>query len=99
MLKWVRLQAGLYGPPTSLQAHGYEVARLGRCADGRWQAITRRNLPHELQHKHVCQSYESGKAGCEAWARRHEDALLAWGLAKHQAWVAEQRWRKADDPS
>lgn len=93
MFIWRRLSGGLDGLPDSLQVCGYEIARLTQRVDGCWLAIVRRNLPHELQHTHVCQSYESGRAGCDLWAKRHEVALLAWGEEQHRAWVARQRWR------
>lgn len=95
MFTWRRTSGGLDGPNDSLQVCGYEIARLTQRVDGSWLAITRRNLPHQLQHTHVCQSFESGVAGCNAWAARHRDTLLAWGEEKHREWVARQRWRGA----
>lgn len=99
MFRWVRIRAGLEGPPTSLRAHGYEVARLDQRVDGTWLATTRRHLDYPYHRTHVCQSFDTGKAGCEAWAQRHDEALLAWARAKHEAWVACQGWRKRDDAS
>ncbi|MEN1940999.1 hypothetical protein WCE39_07890 [Luteimonas sp. MJ174] len=95
MFTWHRLAGGLMGPKDSLQACGYEIARMTQRVDGAWLAITRRNLPHELQHTHECQSFDSGVAGCEEWAERHREALLAWGEDQHRQWVARQRWRSA----
>lgn len=95
MFTWRLVTAGLAGPPTSLQIRGYEVARLGQRVDGTWLATVRRNLPPELQRTHVCASYESGRAGCEAWAQRHAAQLEAWASGRETEWVSQQRWRGA----
>lgn len=98
MFKWVRVTAGLDGPPTSLQVLGYEVARLSQRVDGAWLATIARNLPDGREGTRVCSSFESGRAGCETWARRHEAALLAWAERRHGEWVEGQRWRGPGRP-
>lgn len=93
MFKWVRITAGLDGPETSLQIRGYEVARLGQRVDGVWLASIARQLSGGRGRTRVCTSYEAGRAGCEMWAQRHQEALAAWAAAQHAEWVASQRWR------
>jgi hypothetical protein len=50
-----------------LRVHATTAARV-ELVDGRWRAILW--LGYEQKHR-LCTSKEAGKAGCEAWARRH----------------------------
>lgn len=60
--------------PNSLFIATCEVARLSRRLDGSWFATL--TIPGEEPRHRDCTSYETGKAGCEAWATRHMDAIL-----------------------
>lgn len=57
---------------------GTEVARLTQRADGGgWSAIVNQHLPASdpRRVKRECQSFETGRAGVEEWARRHAERL------------------------
>lgn len=55
-----------------------EVARLiQRVDDHSWFAMLDRHLGWDAEKKRKCTSYESGRAGVEAWALRHEARLRA----------------------
>ena len=58
--------------------HGGEVARLSHKVTGSWFAILRPYAaPFSPYVTRDCASFESGKAGIEAWVRRHEAHLRA----------------------
>lgn len=64
--------------PTSVTIGAAEVARLMQRLDGSWQV--RLNCHRPMTEPLVvrdCESFESGKAGVEAWVRRHEVKLRA----------------------
>lgn len=65
-----------YSPvPVRLYVGEVEVARLCARLDGTWYAMLDQHLMHELRTQVDCSSFDSGKAGVEAWARRHADRL------------------------
>lgn len=68
----LRQESGIHGVYLGQR----EVARLSQRADGQWQALLR---PHaELFSPYVmrdCTSFDTGRAGIEAWVCRHEARL------------------------
>ena len=62
----------------ALVHEGQQVAMLLRRADGGWLARLWSNWPlAEPMVSRQCTSFDAGKAGIEAWARRHEAQLRA----------------------
>jgi len=56
----------------------HQVAMLMRRADGRWMARLWAHRPiTEPLVARQCSSFDSGKAGIEAWAARHRDRICA----------------------
>jgi hypothetical protein len=94
MLSWHHI--GPYNPdypPTSLRYGGMEVARLDERVNATWFASLYRYLPYEQRPKpRDCRSYETGKAGCEEWARRHEAEIAAELERSRQAMAERQHW-------
>lgn len=91
--QWRYIGGGLGGEPLSLFCDGCEVARLWQHGDGSWRATLGMHLPYEQRRHRVCSSKEAGHDGCEAWAIRHAEALVAHATARHEAWLAGQTWR------
>ena len=94
-LQWLPI-TGLagHGPRNALYVGGTEVARLDERIGGGWMATLR-----PPGHSHVikrCTDQATGRAGCEAWARRHIAALEAYDERRHLAWLARQTWRGLD---
>lgn len=56
---------------------GTEVARLTERVGGGWTAIVNQHRPSfdPCRVKRDCNSFETGKAGVEEWARRHAERL------------------------
>lgn len=79
MLAWHHLTTALTDkPPTSCRLHSVEIARLWQHVQTRsWWATLDMHLPHQRRRDRECSSYESGRAGVEAWAARHADRLTA----------------------
>ena len=53
----------------------HEVGRMSAKVGGGWLALLR--YPDGREVHRPCSSYEAGKAGIVAWAKRHEAALVA----------------------
>lgn len=71
-------------PEDTLRLGTTEVARLHQnVRTGAWFVTLDQHLAYERRHNHDCSSYESGRAGAEVWARRHEERL------RHE--IAERR--------
>lgn len=75
--------------PVRLYVGELEVARLCVRANGTWYAALNQHLHYQDPERRdvACSSFESGKAGVEAWAERHMERLLAetagrWSGAK-----------------
>lgn len=83
-----------HGPPDALDLGGYEVARMVERLDGTWFALLR--YPGRKAVIRDCTSYAKGKAGCEAWARRHRAELEADAERRNLEWLAGQTWRGAE---
>lgn len=60
--------------PNALFVATCEVARLSQRLDGSWFATL--TIPGQTPRHRNCSSYETGKAGCHAWAVRHMNAIL-----------------------
>ncbi|MCD9046809.1 hypothetical protein [Luteimonas sp. MHLX1A] len=59
-----------------LELEGKTVAMLLKTVSGGWFARLECHWPiSEPLVVRPCSSFEAGKAGCEAWARRHADRL------------------------
>lgn|SRR5690606_11024690 len=82
------------GPRDALYVGGTEVARMVERVDGSWFA--RLHFPERLAVTRDCRTYESGRAGCETWARRHYAALHAHAELRRLRWLAGQTWRGAE---
>ena len=72
MFAWHHAGSFHSGPPTVLKYGLQECARLHERVGGTWFCTLRTHLPHERHVHRECRTYETGKAGCEEWARRHE---------------------------
>lgn len=75
---WTHVLQWDTGPVDCLRLGGSEVARLSRRVNDQvWLAYLNQHWPYEdrRNHKRVCHSYETGKAGIELWAARHEARL------------------------
>ena len=83
-----------HGRPDALAFRQYEVARVTDRIDGGWLALL--HYPDGRRVVRHCTSYEAGRAGCEAWAARHEAALRARIERKQLEWLACQTWRGED---
>lgn len=94
-MEWTPL-AGPAGPGErlALRVGSTEAARMVDRVNGTWFAVL--HYPDGRKGMRDCASLESGKAGCEAWAMRHMDALLARDELRHLTWLARQTWRGED---
>lgn len=72
----------------ALACKGYEVARMSEKVGGGWAALLR--YPNGRDVHRTCSSYETGKAGIVAWAKRHEAALVARCEAREREWLARR---------
>ena len=72
MLAWHHIGSFHSGPPTALKYGLQECARLHERVGGTWFCTLRLHLPYEQRVSRDCRSYETGRAACEEWARRHE---------------------------
>jgi hypothetical protein len=66
------------------------VSRL----DGTWLAMLR--YPGGEAIMRNCTDEATGRAGCEAWARRHQATLEMVATRKHLEWLAGQTLRGQD---
>ncbi|WP_065627286.1 hypothetical protein [Xanthomonas euvesicatoria] len=73
--RWESPFSHIQGPPAVLTLDGCWVASLGQKVDLTWFAMLYRHRSHDAQQMRACRSYETGRAGIEIWAKRHE-ALL-----------------------
>lgn len=90
-LEWRNLTADPLATPLSLFLDGKEVARLWQRADTRaWFATLDMIKSPELRRDRACRTFESGKQGCELWARRHAGQLEATIRA---AWADQPAFR------
>lgn len=86
---WRNSIQGSTGPVDMLLLDGKEVARLHQNVRTlAWFAALDTHLEVYPQRRRDCTSYESGKAGVEMWARRHE-ARLRREIEERRA----ARWR------
>lgn len=70
-----------------------EVARLMRRVGGEWYVRLDMHLSGDKLVLRDCRSYETGKAGVELWAARHEARIRAEIEAKREARLRTQTWR------
>jgi len=86
--KWDRT-ADFESAQTAIYVNGMVVSHLVERIDGTWYVKLDCHLPMPagciLRPSRNCQSYESGRAGCEIWAARHEARLRAETVAIHRA--------------
>lgn len=69
-----------------------EVARLMERVGGGWYVRLDMHLAGSMRYRD-CRSYETGKAGVELWAARHEARIRAEIEAGRAAWLRTQTWR------
>ncbi len=76
---------------TAIYVNDLAVSRLVERLDGSWFVNLDYHLPPPhgaaLHSSRNCQNYETGRAGCEAWVRRHEARLRA-----ETAEIALKKW-------
>jgi len=72
----------------ALAYKGDEVARMSEKVGGGWAALLR--YPNGRDVHRTCSSYEAGKAGIVAWAKRHEAALVARCEVREREWLARR---------
>lgn len=70
-----------------------ELARLMDRPDGTWYVRLDMHLGGDKLLLRDCRSYETGKAGIELWAARHEARIRAEIEASRAAWLRTQTWR------
>lgn len=70
-----------------------EVARLMDRPDGTWYVRLDMHLAGDKLVLRDCRSYETGRAGVELWAARHEARIRAEIEAKRAMWLRTQTWR------
>lgn len=70
-----------------------EVARLMARPDGTWHVRLDMHLTGATLVLRDCRSYETGKAGVELWAARHESRIRAEVEASRAAYLRTQAWR------
>lgn len=92
MFAWHHVGSFHCGPLTSLKYGQMEVARLHERVDGTWFCTLRQHLPYEQRVNRDCRSYETGKAGCEEWARRHEAEIAEADRLSTQRSRDRQHW-------
>jgi len=68
----------------------HQVVRLDEKISGGWIATLHR--PDGRSASRNCTSYASGRAGIEACADRHQEALIA-DTERKQEWESKQTWR------
>ena len=74
--KWRSIYgAASAGDSNALAYNGTEVARMSDKVGGGWLALLR--YPDGRTVHRECTNYAAGRAGIEAWAERHQDALIA----------------------
>lgn len=71
-----------------------EVARLMERVGGEWYVRLDMHLSGDKLVLRDCRSYETGKAGVELWAARHEARIRAEIEAKREARLRTQTWRR-----
>ena len=86
--KWAKT-ADFESVPTAIYVNDMAVSHLVQRINGSWYIKLDCHLPlpegHILRPSRNCQSYGSGRAGCEIWAARHETRLRAETVAIHRA--------------
>lgn len=91
-IRWFAITGpGGPGEPHALYVARYEAARIVERLNGTWFAMLR--YPGQEAVNRPCTSYDAGRAGIEAWARRHYDALEATAERRGLEWLARQTWR------
>lgn len=70
-----------------------EVARLMRRVGGEWYVRLDMHLSGDKLVLRDCRSYETGRAGVELWAARHEARIRAEIEASRAAYLRTQTWR------
>lgn len=87
---WAKV-ADFESKPTAVYVNDLAVCRLVERLDGSWFVNLDYHLPPPdeaaLHPSRNCRSYETGRAGCEEWARRHEVRLRAETAA-----IALKKW-------
>ncbi len=88
--KWAKV-ADFESQLTAIYVNDLAVSRLVERLDGSWFVNLDYHLPPPhgaaLHPSRNCQNYETGRAGCEAWVRRHEARLRA-----ETAEIALKKW-------
>ncbi|KAF1689100.1 hypothetical protein CSC62_17085 [Pseudoxanthomonas jiangsuensis] len=79
------------GEADALFVAGRAAARMVECLNGTWFALLR--YPGRESVMRDCTDYATGRAGIEAWARRHQHALEADAHRRNLEWLAAQTWR------
>lgn len=70
-----------------------EVARLMERVGGGWYVRLDMHIAGDRLVLRNCRSYETGKAGVELWAARHEARIRAEIEASRAAYLRTQTWR------
>ena len=87
---WARV-ADFECRPTAIYINELAVSRLVKRLDESWFVNLDYHLPPPhgaaLHPSRNCKNYETGRAGCEAWVRRHEARLRA-----ETAEIALKKW-------
>ena len=74
--QWQKAIQWFPGAEDSFRLKGTEIARMSqRVDDHSWFVTLDRHLGWDAEKQVKCTSYERGRAGVEAWARRHEARL------------------------
>ncbi|WP_313171500.1 hypothetical protein [Stenotrophomonas sp.] len=88
--KWAKV-ADFESQLTAIYVNDLAVSRLVERLDGSWFVNLDYHLPPPdgavLHPPRNCRSYETGRAGCEEWVRRHEAKLRA-----ETAEIALKKW-------
>jgi hypothetical protein len=89
--RWSSL-CGVTGPgrDDALYCGIHQVARMDERVDGGWNA--RLFYPNGQESFRRCTSRDAGRAGCEAWAARHEQELRDWAELERLRHLARSRW-------
>lgn len=94
---WTGVHQNDRGIPTVLAYDGMGVLRLLPVAGERFLALL--NYHHDgSRRERQCASYESGKAGAELWACRHQERLRREVEEKRAARFAKQPWLPKESP-
>lgn len=94
---WTGVHPNDHGTPTVLAYDHYGVLRLLPLPGGRYRAML--DYHHPQGRSRECTSYESGKAGAELWATRHQDRLRREVEERRAARRAKQPWLPKDHSS